>query len=184
MIPELGWPPCRRHGREYRRATCGPLLRVAGTARRGSLCLEGLYANGVLHLSSGFALLGFPRSCRHLSQVINLSMDTIVPAAVPAPTCLGLALSASASGARSRRSSVRVVSALASAYDTRSRNCPHCVLAVCLVVSVHQHIQHRVRSLLAKIPIALVLPELLIPSCSCRSCHSLTVLCTLMHCFV
>ena len=32
MIPELGWPPCRRHGRGFRRATCGPLLRVAGNA--------------------------------------------------------------------------------------------------------------------------------------------------------
>ena len=32
MTPELGWPPCRRHGRGFRRATCGPLLRVAGTA--------------------------------------------------------------------------------------------------------------------------------------------------------
>ena len=28
-MPELGWPPCRRHGRGFRRATCGPLLRVA-----------------------------------------------------------------------------------------------------------------------------------------------------------
>ena len=32
MIPFLGWPPCRRHGRGFRRATCGPLLRVAGNA--------------------------------------------------------------------------------------------------------------------------------------------------------
>ena len=32
MIPELGWPPCRRHGRGFRRATCGPLLRVAENA--------------------------------------------------------------------------------------------------------------------------------------------------------
>ena len=32
MIPELGWPPCRRHGRGFRRATCGPLSRVAGNA--------------------------------------------------------------------------------------------------------------------------------------------------------
>ena len=31
-IPELGWPPCRRHGRGFRRATCGPLLRFAGNA--------------------------------------------------------------------------------------------------------------------------------------------------------
>ena len=85
------------------------------------------------------ALVCSGSSCfrHHPSQVINLSTDTIVLAAVPAASCLGLALSASDSGARSRRSSVRVVSALASAYDTRSRSCPHCVLAVCLVVSGH-----------------------------------------------
>ena len=113
--------------------------------RLWSLCLEGLYANDVLHLSSGLAsrdraLVCSGSSCfrRHPSQVINLSTDTIVPAAVPAASCLGLAVSASASGARSRRSSVRVVSALASAYDTRSRSCSRCVLAVCLVVSGHQ----------------------------------------------
>ena len=85
------------------------------------------------------ALVCTGSSCfrRHPSQVINLSTDTIVPAAVPTASCLDLSVSASASGARSRRSSVRVVSALASAYDTRSRSCPHCVLAVCLVVSGH-----------------------------------------------
>ena len=85
------------------------------------------------------ALVCSGSSCfrHHPSQVINLSTDTIDLAAVPAASCLGLALSASDSGARSRRSSVRVVSALASAYDTRSRSCPHCVLAVCLVVSGH-----------------------------------------------
>ena len=39
-------------------------------SRRWSLCLEGLYANGVLHLSSGFALLGFPRSCTRLLWIV------------------------------------------------------------------------------------------------------------------
>ena len=49
------------------------------------------------------ALVCSGSSCfrRHPSQVINLSTDTIVPAAVPAASCLGLAVSASASGARS-----------------------------------------------------------------------------------
>ena len=115
--------------------------------RRWSLCLEGLYANGVLHLSSGFALLGFPRSCTRLLWIVVFPSSSESgdqsehgydrPAAVPAASCLGLTLSASASRARSRRSSVRVVSALASAYDTRSRSCPHCFLAMCLVVSGH-----------------------------------------------
>ena len=85
------------------------------------------------------ALVCSGSSCfrRHPSQVINLSTDTIVPAVVPVAFRLDLAVSASASGARSRQSSVRVVPAHASAYDTRSRSCPRCVLAVCLVVSGH-----------------------------------------------
>ena len=136
VIPELGWPPCRRHGRGFRRATCGPLWRVAGTPstafctfRQALLCSA----------SRDRAIVCSGSSCfrRHPSQVISLSTDTIVPAAVPTASCLDLAVSASASGARSRRSSARVVSALASACDTRSRSCPHCVLAECLVVSVH-----------------------------------------------
>ena len=63
-----------------------------GTPRRWSLCLKGLYANGVLHLSLGFALLGFPRSCTRLLWSVRFP--------------------ASASGARSRRSSMRVVTTL------------------------------------------------------------------------
>ena len=70
MIPELGWPPCRWHGRGFRRATCGPLCASLELPRRWSLCLEGLYAIGVLHLSSGFALLGFPRSCTRLLWIV------------------------------------------------------------------------------------------------------------------
>ena len=66
-------------------------------------------ANGVLHLSSGFALLGFRdrapvcsgSSCfrRHPSQVINLSTDTIVRAAGTAASCLGLAVRVDLRGA-------------------------------------------------------------------------------------
>ena len=70
VIPELGFPPCRRHGRGFRRATCGPLCASLELPRRWSLCLEGLYANRVLHLSSGFALLGFPRSCTRLLWIV------------------------------------------------------------------------------------------------------------------
>ena len=36
--PELSWPPHRRHGRGFRRATCGPLLYVAGQASK--VCAE------------------------------------------------------------------------------------------------------------------------------------------------
>ena len=147
MIPELGWPPCRRHGRGFRRATCGPLLRVAGTASS----LESVPRRSARKRrsapSSGFALLGFPRSCTRLLWIVVFPSSSESgdqseygydrPAAVPAASCLGLAVSASASGARSRRSSVRGVSAPASAYDTRSRSCSRCVLAVCLVVSGH-----------------------------------------------
>ena len=99
--------------------------------RRWSLCLEGLYANGVLLLSSLFALLGFPRSCTRLLWIVVFQSSSESgdqseyrydrPAAVPAASCLDLAVSA----------------ALASAYDTLSRRCPRCILAVCLVVSGH-----------------------------------------------
>ena len=136
------------------------------------------------------ALVCAGSSCfrRHPNQVINLSTDTIVPASVPAASCIGLALSASASGARSRRSSVRVVSALESAHDTRSRSCSRCVLTVCLVVSGHlahpasrpvaaREFSHR--EALRKV--------LCSPSCSSRAApvaqitksSRLTVLCTL-----
>ena len=125
---------------------------------------------------------GPSRFRRHPSQVINLSTDTIVPAAVPAASCLSLAVSASASGARSRRSSVRVVSALASAYDTRSRSCPHCVLAVCLAHPAPRPVvarEYTHREVLRKV--------LYSPSCSSRAApialitqsSRLTVLCTL-----
>ena len=45
-----------------------------GTPRRWSLCHEGLYANGVLHLSLGFALLGFQRSCTRLLWIVVLPL--------------------------------------------------------------------------------------------------------------
>ena len=45
-----------------------------GTPRRWSLYLQGLYANGVLHLSLGFALLGFPRSCTRLLWIVVLPL--------------------------------------------------------------------------------------------------------------
>ena len=168
--------------------------------RRWSLCLEGLYANGVLHLPSGFALLGFPQSCTRLLWIVVFPSSSESgdqseygydrPAAVPAASCLALAVSALASGARSRRSSVRVVSALASAYDTRSRSCCRCVLAVRLMVS--GHLAHPAPRPVAARGIypsqgleeGLVLTELLIPellqsllsqrvvaSQSCGPCH-------------
>ena len=145
VITELGWPPRRRHGPGFRRATCGPLLRVAGTASSlesvaSKVCTQAAFCTFrqalLCSASRDRALVCSGASCfrRHPGQVINLSMGTIVPA-VPAASCLDLAVSASASGTRSRRSSVRVVSALASAYDTRSCSCSRCVLAVCLVVA-------------------------------------------------
>ena len=118
-----------------------------GTPRRCSLCLEGLYRKrrstplvrlcsarlpAIVHSS---ALILFPTSSESGDQSEYGYDDR--PAALPAASCLGLALSASASGAHSRRSLVRVVSTLASAYDSRSRICSRCVLAVCLMVSGH-----------------------------------------------
>ena len=53
--PELGWPPHRRHGRGSAVPRVVHFCTSLGTPRRWSLCLEGLYANGVLHISFGLA---------------------------------------------------------------------------------------------------------------------------------
>ena len=114
-----------------------------GMPRRWSLCLEGqtaicTFRQALLCWASRDRALGcsgtscFPSSSESSDQS-EYGYDR--PAAVSAASCLGLALSASASGARSRRSTVRVVSTLASACDTRSRSCHRCVFAVCLMVS-------------------------------------------------
>ena len=69
-------------------------------------------ANGVLHLSSGFALLGFPRSCTRLLWIIVFplpgcsSAETLfesVPAAVPAVVWLCASWSAGTSRRRHAR---------------------------------------------------------------------------------
>ena len=86
VIPELGWPPCRRHGRGFRRATCGPLLRVAGNASSG-LCLEGLYRK------------------RRSAPLVRLCSARI-PAIVVHSSALDRRVSASASRLQSRRSCV------------------------------------------------------------------------------
>ena len=113
---------------------------------------------------------------RHPSQVINLSTDTIVPRSCS--RCdLALVVSTSASGARSRRHSFPQLSTLPLGCVPRGQWAPGTSSTAYGRCS-------------RNIPIALVLPELLIPSCSCRSCHkeksphSPMHLGTLMHWFV
>ena len=102
VIPELGWPPCRRHGRGFRRATCGPIMRVAGNASSyGVSASKVCTANCVLHLSSGFALLGFLRTCTRLLWIVVLPLRP--PGCSPAEALFE------------------------SAYDTHSCSCPRCV---------------------------------------------------------
>ena len=64
--PEPGWPPRRRHGRGFRRRVWSTRMRRwEGLVVRASASMVCI-ANGDLHLSSGFALLDFPRSCTRL----------------------------------------------------------------------------------------------------------------------
>ena len=169
MIPELGWPPCRRHGRGFRRTTCGPLLRVAGTVsslesvpRRSvrkrrfapfvRLCSARLPA--IVHSSA----LDRRVSVVIRVRVINLSTDTLVllcplrpPGRAPAEAqCESSQLS-------------RVRTTLVPAAHTASWLCASWSVGT-------QHIRHRVRSLLANIhpnePLRNVLCS---PSCSSRA---------------
>ena len=90
LSPELGWQPCHRHGRGFRRAACGPLLCVAGNAlsleppprrtvpqtsictfHRASHCF--VSRDGAL-----WSLCTGSRPHRHPGQVANLSTDAIV----------------------------------------------------------------------------------------------------------
>ena len=87
MIPELrlatlssawSWiPPCHvwsTFARRWERLVVGVFASKVCTA------------NGVLHLSSGFALLGFPRSCTRLLWIVVFPLRP--PAAVPPKLCL------------------------------------------------------------------------------------------------
>ena len=103
--------------------------------RRWSLCLEGLYVNGVLHLSSGFALLGFPRSCTRLLSIVvfpssSESGDQCEYGYDRPRSCSRCVLPWSGFVRFGLRGALPP-----KLHDTRSRSCPHCVLAVCLVVS-------------------------------------------------
>ena len=87
MIPELGWPPCRRNVRGFRRATCGPLLRVAGNASS----LESLPRRSVPQTAictSRQALLCSASRDRALvcsgSSCFRFGLRALVPAAVTA----------------------------------------------------------------------------------------------------
>ena len=186
MIPELGWPPCRRHGRGFRRATCGPLLRARWELpRRWSLCLEGLYRRrrsaplvrpslcsasrdralvcpGSSYFRFGLRAAVPPKLCLRVHT-------TLVPAAVPA-----------AYGCVPRGQWAPLDADMFELIDRSSCLVEPVVVGKAILLlpvlaqTCTQHVQRRVRPLLAKYPSrgleeGLVLLELLIPSCSCRS---------------
>ena len=168
---------CRRHGRGFRRATCGPLLRVAGNASS----LESLPRRSVpqtAFCTSRQALLWSASRDRALVCSGSPSYRFVLGAAVK--LCL-------------------------SAYDTRSRSCPRCVW-LCASWSVgtsrHRHVlidrpvimsggacccwqSHSCSrkpapgtSSAASGRCSRIVPSrglekvfVLIPSCSCHSCH-------------
>ena len=106
VSPELGWPPCPRHGRGFRRAACWSTFarrweRLVAGASASKVCT----ANGDPHLSSGFALLCFPRSCTRLLWfvVFRSGLRAAVPPKLslcdsPQPSPLRLALCLMVSG--------------------------------------------------------------------------------------
>ena len=104
--PELGWPPCRRHGRGSRRATCGALLYVAGNASS----LESLPRRSVRK-----------RRSAPLFRLCSAWLPAIVHS-----SALDHRVTTSVSGSRSRQSSVRVVITLECDLHSFLRSCPRC----------------------------------------------------------
>ena len=134
------------------------------------------------------ALVCSRSSCfrRHPSQVINLSTDTIVPAAVPAASCLGLAVSASASGALPPKLSESRLSSPECVRQSFPQLFP--LRLVCLVVSGHlAHPAPRLVAAREHTHREALRNVLCSPSCSSRAApvalntksSRLTVLCTL-----
>ena len=188
LCSEFGWLPCRRHGRGFRRAACGPLLRVAGNALSlEPLPLKVCTANGVLHLSSGFALLGFPRSCTR--QLWFVVFPLRPPGCTPAEALMRLSAAVAAAYGRVPRGQWAPLDADMLESIDRSACLVEPVLVVSRARAGHtEHVQRRVRSLLANVPIARPCGR----SCAPRAAHpelllsqrgdyprSLTVLCTL-----
>ena len=177
-------------------------------ARRWECLVVGVFAskvctaNGVMKISLGFALLGFPRSSTLLLwylvfQSSSESSDQSEygydrPAVVPAASCLGMAVSSSASGARSRPElCLKVRTTLVPAAVTAAYGCvprgqwaplgadmfelidrSACLVEPVLVVSRAragrtEHVQRRFRSLLANISIARFCGR----SCAPRAAH-------------
>ena len=167
MIPELGWPPCRRHGRGFRRATCGPLLRVAGNASSlESLPRRSVPQTAFCSSPQSFGLRG-PRSCTRLLWIVVLTASASKHAVTPklslrvrttldsnsCPRCVRLC--ATWSVGTSRRRHVR--NALTGHHVWWSLLLlaqPFCS-DPCLVQTCTKHVQRRVRSLLANRPIAM-----------------------------
>ena len=161
MIPELGWPPCRRHGRGFRRATCGPLLRVAGnassleslprrsvpqtafcTSHQALLCSasrdRALVCSGSLCYRFGLQAAVPPKLCLRVRT-------TLVPAAVPA-----------AYGCVPRGQWAPLDADMFELIDRSSRLVEPVIVGRAILLlpvlaqTCTQHVQRRVQSLLAK----------------------------------
>ena len=148
-------------------------------------------ANGDLHLSSDFALLGFPRSCTRLLWFVVFALRP--PGCTPAEALLRLSAAVAAAYGRVPRGQWALLNADMLELIDRSA----CLVEAVLVVFSRaragrtEHVQRRVRSLLANIPIArpcgrscaprAAHPELLLSLSSQRGDYScsLTVLWTL-----
>ena len=180
LCSELVWPPCRRHGRGFRRATCGPLLRVAGNVLViGVVASKVCTANGVLHLSSGFALLGFQRSCTRLLWFVVSRLRP--PGCTQAEALLRVSAAVAAAYGRVPRGQWELLDANMLELIDRSACLVEPVLVgnPCSRKPAPGTSQRRVRRCSRISPSrgleeGLVLPELLIPSCSCRSCQVLS----------
>ena len=93
VIPELGWPPCRRHVVDSAVPRVVHFCASLELLRRWSLCLEVCTQTAfctfrqalLCSASRDRALVCSGSSCfrRHPSQVVNLSTDTIVPQLFP-----------------------------------------------------------------------------------------------------
>ena len=166
MIPELGWPPCRRHGRGFRRATCGPLLRVAGNASSlGVFASKLCTANGFC--TSRQALLCSASRDRALVCSGSSCFRFGLRAAVPPNLCLVVrttlipAAVHAASGCVPRGQWAPLDADMFELIDRSSYLVEPVVIGRAIMLlpvlaqTCTQHVQRRVGSLLAKKPIAM-----------------------------
>ena len=123
-------------------------------------------ANGDLHLSSGFALLGFPRSCTRQLWFAVFSLRP--PGCTPAEALMRLSAAVADAYGRVPRGQWAPLDADMLELIDRSACLVEPVLVVSRARAGHtEHVQRRVRSLLANVPIARPCGR----SCAPRAAH-------------